>query len=348
MDLTGEQVESIITQIICGGRIEVIKDKFDSNRLVYFRHPLANERVTADFIKAESFEKAISEGLLTLVDMEELLVHRGIWGIDKDKEIDKLNNQLKGQRVVLSKTTRVPANRQRLLGVIKTLEEKIWSIRKEKEIRLEHTVERKAEEEKLKYFTWACTYSRGGEKRYWEALRDFEMEPDFIFRRNCVVSFSIFSVGTPNSTIRYIARSPSWRIRYTAAQKNGGRLFKRDISDYSIDMLNLMYWSGYYSSIYEMLSEDRPSDDIIEDDESLDAYMEEYFKEQSQNDSAARAKKTNKSNISAWDHDETIVMRSNPIFEDVEYSETTAKKLERRGKTDVLELSDKDIQNRKF
>ena len=56
-------------------------------------------------------------------DIEEILIKRGIWGTEKENEVKKLQEQLKAQRVVLSKTTRVPANRERVKNIIKGLEE---------------------------------------------------------------------------------------------------------------------------------------------------------------------------------------------------------------------------------
>jgi len=163
-----------------------------------------------------------------------------------------------------------------------------------------------------------------------------------------IVAFAIFSVGIPNKTIRYLARSTSWRIRYMAAQKNGGKLFKREISDYSVDMLNLMYWSSFYASLSEMMPDDRPPESIIDDDDALDSFMNNYFKEQSREDTSIRGKKQGKGNTSAWDHDETLVTRSNPVYGDVSYSETHAEKLRKKGNSDLSDLSIEKIRKERL
>jgi len=85
-------------------------------------------------------------------------------------------------------------------------------------------------------------------------------------------------------------------------------------------MLNLAYWSHYYQNIYEMMPEDQPNEDIIEDDEALDAYLKDYYKERTQ-DVAARKSKRNMGTgkLSAFDNNEVIVTKANELYEDIEY-----------------------------
>lgn len=345
-ELSFRDVDSYINQIICGGKIYEITNKSGEKVLLFFKHPFSRDLVGAEFIRLEALERARQEGLMTLPEMEELLVSRGLWSKDKDVEISKLEDQLKGQRAILSKTTKVLANRERLKNIIKDLESKIWEIRREKEYRLEHTRERRAEEDRFIFLTWCGTYSMFGEERYWPTLRDFRQDPDFLFRRKVTIDYSIFSIGIPINIIRYIARSSQWKLRYIACQKHGGRLFSRDVSDYSVDMLNLMYWSSFYSSLNEMMPEDKPADSIIEDDEALDAYMDEYFKEQSRKSADSKSKKLVGGSASAWDHQETLVTRSNPIYQDIQYSETIAEKLRKKGSS-VTTVSIEDLNKKK-
>ena len=71
------------------------------------------------------------------------------------------------------------------------------------------------------------------------------------------------------------------------------------------------------------MPDDRPQESVIEDDASLDAYMKSYMDDQANEATASRESKNRGGGVkSAWDHGETIVMRSNPVYEDVEYSDT--------------------------
>jgi hypothetical protein len=86
-------------------------------------------------------------------------------------------------------------------------------------------------------------------------------------------------------------------------------------------MLNLAYWSHFYQNIYEMLPEDQPSHDVIEDDESLDAYLEDYYRERKKDNYARRSRSGHKGRLSAFDSEEVIVTRSNELYEDVDYDD---------------------------
>ena len=133
-----------------------------------------------------------------------------------------------------------------------------------------------------------------------------------------LASFSDFVSGLPTSLIRYMARSNLWRIRYVTSVKTGADLFGRPISEYSADMINLLYWSHYYQGIYDMMPEDQPGDDIIDDDDALDSYMDNYYKEM-KNERAARAGRR-PTNLNAFDQgDEVIVTPAHELHKDFEY-----------------------------
>jgi hypothetical protein len=139
----------------------------------------------------------------------------------------------------------------------------------------------------------------------------------------------------------WIARHNLWKLRYTACVKTGVPLFDRSLVDYSVDQLSLCYWSNFYSSVYEMLPDERPSDSVIEDDEALDAFMVSYFEEKNREEAQARGRKENNGVKSAWDHGETLVMKSNPMYEDIEYTKTKESKLDKKS-------SDKKIKGKKL
>lgn len=43
--------------------------------------------------------------------------------------------------------------------------------------------------------------------------------------------------------------------------------------------LSLVQWVRWYKSIYEMLPNDKPEDDVIEDDVALDRWFQQYLRE---------------------------------------------------------------------
>jgi hypothetical protein len=69
-----------------------------------------------------------------------------------------------------------------------------------------------------------------------------------------------------------------------------------------------------------MMPEDQPNENIIEDDEALDAYLNSYYKERTQDVAARKSKrKMGTGKLSAFDSQEVIVTKANELYEDIEY-----------------------------
>ena len=340
MDLTYEEVESLISQIMLGQKlVSISRDGFSS--LLLLKHPTREDLQQSDYVLLKALEFGRKLGMPTIEDMEKQLEKRGIWGQPEQDEIKKLQASLAGQEAVLSKTTRVPMRRDRLVGIIDDLKSQILTIQRRKELFLEHTVERKAEEERLLYLTSRCVFDPETGERLWPTLKSFKAETEVMFRRDVALEFTIFSMGVPTKTLRYLARSSQWAVRYLAAQKQGGKLFKRPIYDYSIDMLHLMHWTAFYQSLHEMMAADRPDPSIIDDDFALDKFMDDYFDRIKKESAAERMKKASGKNATAWNHNELIITKSNPVFEDVDFSKTPAQKAREKGNTSVVEIAEK-------
>jgi hypothetical protein len=202
------------------------------------------------------------------------------------------------------------------------------------------SAETKAEEDRSVFLCYSCTYNRN-DTLFWEYYEDLLKETRISFRHSIISEFSRFYSGIDTKIIRAIARSNLWRIRYITSAKVSEPIFGIPTSQYSNDMLNLAYWSNFYQSLYEMMPEDRPPDSIVDDDESLDAYMKDYYEERSREDASRRSRKT-KGKLSAFDKEEVIVTQSNELYQDIKYD----KPREAQKIRDRVDLKKRTIGNR--
>jgi hypothetical protein len=326
LDLSYEELDKLIFEICSGRKVVPVKDSTEQEKLLLFKHLSPREQELAEIVHSNSLKEAVAMELPSIEEMSLLITKRGLFTAADEAALDSLEKKLAGQRVLLAKTTRVPANRERINKVIQTLEEEISKVKFKKDKLFEFTRERKAVEQKLLYATWCGVYDPFTDKRYWDTYEEFVTAGDPVFRRNALVEYTIFSHGINHKVMRYIARSNLWRICYSTALKTGESLFGRPISEYTVDQKMVCYWSHYYQSIYEMLSSERPPDTIIEDDEALDAYMKDWFAEKNRDETASRSKTSKYGTKTAWDYQETLVMKSNEIYDDVEYSKTLKEK----------------------
>lgn len=317
MELTADEIEKYLCSVFTGKKVVYVSGKEKDVKLV-LKQPDNYIKLVANSIYDVAYKRALDEGILSLKDLEKLIKERKIFTSEDETKVSDLRSKLEAQQVLLSKTTKVKARSDRIKEVIEDLEKEIINIEYKKYSKLSMSAETKAEEERSSYLCWACVYNID-ESLYWPKYEDFLVETNLSFRGNILSAFLRFFGGIDTELIRYISRSTLWRIRYVASQKVSDPLFGVPTSQYTNDMMNLSYWSNFYQNIYEMLPEDKPSELIIEDDRALDAYMQDYYKERNQEESARRSRKTTQGKLSAFNSEEVIVTQSNELYEDIDY-----------------------------
>jgi len=317
MELSSDEIDRYLNSIFTGQKFVYIKDE-----LFIFKQPDNIAKIKSDLIYDRAYESALSQGILPIKELEVLIKERGIFTEEDESLLDRLKNQLEAQEVLLSKTTKVKARQDRIKETISTIRKEMREVEYKKISKLAMSAESKAEEERVLYLCWYGAYKEKNEERYWNKFEDLLNERDLEKKDTILYSYIRFRNGIDTSIIRQIARSSLWRIRYVTSQKISDPLFGIPTSDYTNDMLNLAYWSNFYQNIYEMMSRDRPPDTVINDDDSLDAYMKDFYEERNREDAAEWAKNKNKSGrgkLSAFDKEEVIVTQSNELYEDIDY-----------------------------
>jgi hypothetical protein len=315
-DLTYEEVERYLNSIFTGKKMVIIDDT-----CILFKYPDNDIKMEAVFVYEKSFSKAKEEGMLPVEELNELIKERKIFTEEDEADIKSLKSKLEAQEILLSKTTRVKARQDRIKGIIDDIKKQIRDIEYKRYSKLIMSAENKAEEERSLFLCRACTYDFYKKTLFWPNYEDISTETRLEFRGKIVSEFINFNGGIDSRIIRQIARSNMWRIRYINSVKTSEPLFGVPTSEYTNDMLNLSYWSNYYQNVYDMMSEDRPSDMVIEDDDALDAYMKNYYEERNREDASRRSKRTSGGKLSAFDKEEVIVTQSHEMYEDIEYSE---------------------------
>lgn len=312
MDLSQEEFDRYLNIIILGKMIIVV-----DNIEFMFEQPTNLIKMRGDIIYRNAYKEAVDGGLLPREKLEELIKERNIISEEEQLVLNRLEGKLEAQKILLGKTTRVKANQDRVKKIISELEEEIFSIKEKELSKLLMSAETKAEEDRYNFLCSTCVYKNGN--LFWGSYKEYLKETNLELKNELLTKFMAFYNGINTSVIRFIARSNLWRIRYITSSKVADPLFGRATTDYTTDMLNLTFWSNYYQQVYELLPEDRPPDTIIDDDESLDAYMDSFYDERQKESMARKAKRKNRGKLSAFDQEEVIVTKSNELYEDIKY-----------------------------
>jgi hypothetical protein len=316
MVLSYEEVDNVIRKIALGKDLICLGNEF-----FYIHYPTNFLKAKAKLLRDNAYKNALNEGLLPKKDLEDLILTRGIFSKDDENAVSKLQSKLEAQEILLSKTTKVRANQERIKKTITELKNDLSKILVKKYSKLYMSADNKAEEEMYSFLCSECVFKEDNTK-YWGDFNSFLEDRNNDVKNSIFSSFMSFMHGIETGIIRYVARSNLWRIRYTSSLKISEPLFGVALVDYTTDQLNLLYWSNFYEQVYSMLSSDRPSEAVIEDDEVLDKFMEEYYKDMN-NESTIRRDQKNKNkgkgSLSAFDSEEVIITQFNELYHDIKY-----------------------------
>jgi hypothetical protein len=339
MDLTYEEIDRHI-ELICAAVKIVTVDSKD----VFFRHPNSLTLLKARRVYDLDMESSKKEGLISNEEMQKIISERNLITSEERLKLSTLKSKLEAQKILLGKTVKVKANQDRVKKIIEDLNSQIRVIENKERSKLSMTAETKADESKLLYLCWACSYKLEDiNKLFWTTYQDFEDENNLLFRQRVVTEFLMFYSGIRTPIVRSVARSNLWRIRYMTSLKTSEPLFGVPTSEYSNDQLNLAYWSHYYQSIYEMMPEDQPPEMIINDDEALDAYLKNFYDERTRDTAYRKTKQKKLGKLSAFDQQQVIVTRSNELYEDIKYDKPREAQAIREG---IIKADKQDNKNR--
>ncbi len=323
LDLSFQEVEELLERIIHNKYLVKTETMFE-DRFVVLCSPKPEYIFQSRYIRAKALLEAEKRGLPSEKETRSMAASSGLITDADTARIKELREKITGQNRVLQ-MTKIEGRRKPIEELIAKFDAQIYEIEAKRESYYVLSCEYKADEESVLFLAWAGTLSVDG-SQHWDTFQGFEDEKDLTFRNSVVDAYAKFNRGVSATEIRYLSRHLIWRIRYTSALKIGGPLFPGGLSDLTPDQQALLYWSNHYQSIYEMLADDRPDDDIIEDDDALDSYMLSYFKRQEQERSQSRlGSRSGSGKLSATEKDEVIITADHPEYMSTAYSEDRIK-----------------------
>jgi hypothetical protein len=329
-------------EAICFGQklVQIDLSTEDIPQFVVFKYPSRRVTRLSNLTETRTLYKAQKDKLLTEAQMDTFMRQNGIWKEEDDEKVEIIHEKIakwKAKSIDIELTENARNDAKQL---IPKLEEDLFKAELKRERMMIHTAERKARQEKYDYMLWACCYDPDTDDLLWDNYLTYckEVERKVELKNKLLSEFLRYLVGHTTEEIRFIARSNLWRLDYLVAQKGNLHLFPKSSIELTPDQKNLLWWTGYYQSIYEMLPEDQPDDWVIQDDGELDAYMEELHKERSKDRSERKAEKKFGSS-SAEKMDTRLVMRSNPDYWNKSYDKVNPKG------ADQVDMSLKDDPN---
>ena len=271
--LSSSDVYSIVLEMLSGEKIVYIPSLKET---IIFLAPTGKQKIYADFLEKQKLKDYLDEGYISESNISKEVQEEFFSTEDADK-ITELLSKVKSYEVLLRKRIKGTPQYNADLDKLNSLKKEHSLLFNKKQQVNQYTAEFKSREDKYLYLLTCCTFDLNRKIKF-----NNSNELDGISSLEGLYlilnEFLDFYLGYNNSVLRQIARHYVWRNYYLAASKNILNLFSKPTEDLSINQLELLAWSSWYQDIFEMSLKDRPAQDIIDDDESLDKYIEEYTK----------------------------------------------------------------------
>lgn len=265
MDITKE--EQLIAEI-SWGYIPITVTAQNGKRISLLLHPPTSiEQGKAAIIYSTEYQKALLLGLPNENDVIKNMVAIGRWDSKTDFEIDGLRKDIhnirRGLLDFLFNRTKLETTR----SLLRRAEEALITRLNKRHILTQSSAEAHATICQQRYLISCITETENNEL-FWLTRNDFEQFNDV----NIIIQLCelFFRQRIPIKSIRKLARSQQWRSYWEIAKETNS-LFNGSVVDWSLDQRELAYWSTIYDSVYNAY--ERPSKDVIEDDDLLDSWF---------------------------------------------------------------------------
>lgn len=207
-------------------------------------------------IYEDVYNECFMNGVYTSDEIKNVLAENNIWTPADERSFEELKKELENKKVECFESYYNGRLRQKKFE-LKLINDKIQADLVKKTSMDHLSCEFMAEEQRYSWLIFHSTYLNGR-----RINQDFDITK---------IMYLYNQKSLPHTIIKSVARYDSWRSIWTNVKIQKGRLFNRDIIDYSRDQLYLCSYSNMYDNVYE--NPECPDEEIINDDDCLDGWM---------------------------------------------------------------------------
>lgn len=302
------ELVALLDRIMWGRRYATVHDGNGKPHTCIVKDLELQDRVWIDFIYKQALAEGKSKGLLSSGELAVFLEKSGVWTKKDEKEIQNLKRSIHKINEALEDPETTKRERQISEKMLAAAEKALYEKEVDRNKHFNMSAESFAASERVNAVIFSMLYSTERE-RYWKTWDDFREETDNIFIGNATTQ--VFKrADVTVAKLRKIARSSSWRFKWTA-YKNSGDLFGKPLAELTQDQDALVYWSQVYDAAYESL--DRPPEEVIQDDAALDKWFDEQAKQRKIKEAESGKGNVGKVGSSrVWKHSEVGIV-VNPV-----------------------------------
>jgi hypothetical protein len=257
--MTFEERQKLVRRIT-SGKLYGIMNHNNEEHYVVFTDPVLSFLTEADFVYTKVYKNLVSnKDVMTLESSYKLLREKGIWTDQMQQDLVSLESDLEKLQAKVIQLKFQKAHQKSIKNLIKQTKEKIIELARVRDQLWESTAEFFAERHKTRFLMKKIVQVEN--QQLLEDPNFLDILSVYYYKENFV----------EEAKTREIARTDPWRLYWIVSKDTGTHLFPHSC----VEMTDLQYALVSWSRVYDFAfsSSNRPSDDIVEDD---DAFMAWY------------------------------------------------------------------------
>ncbi|MGE4358012.1 MAG: hypothetical protein AB7E08_05635 [Candidatus Omnitrophota bacterium] len=166
-----KKLQQVYDETVSGSKIFEV-DGFGLVKVVF---PSIEDSRKADYYYSKFLSEAMIDGLATQDEMLGLLEKKGIWTKEHEEKIKELEKEIKDTNIMASKM-KTEKSKQQYLDRVNQLLTQLEELRSKRNFFLSNTAENKAEQERIGYLVYRCSYNAETGERLWKTYDEFRKE----------------------------------------------------------------------------------------------------------------------------------------------------------------------------
>jgi hypothetical protein len=240
---------------ICAG---YLKYKIDSELSIYIHALDLDQQYEANELFKESHNEALMSEIITNEECREMLIERELWSEEEEESLEKLGKDIEELKVQLYNASFKNDLKHSIRKGIKRAKNKFLELAQKRATYDFLTCKGYATFCRYNWMLENVTKYKDGTLYDWEHV-DLNQALSFYHTQQL-----------NDDQLREIAKTEPWKSVWSSSKKNG-TIFNRCGVELTEEQRSLIAWSSMYDNVYESM--ECPTDDVIEDDDSLDGWL---------------------------------------------------------------------------
>jgi hypothetical protein len=267
------ELHKLILQILTPERVVWVEDD-GVEKEFKLTYPSNVSRLRALELESRLIRTYIKDGLFSEEDVPEEFVEK-FFSSDDSERLQELASKVKAYSALLAKRLKGTDKYESDKKKLQELKSEYQALDARKDVVNQFSAEAQARQDSQYLLLSESCYTLDGSK-VWTSPDSMLNSSSANLVQSLLQEFIDLYWGPPISHIRQLARSGQWRNLYVGSTRVGMDLFGGSAKDLTLPQMQLLSWSMQYQSIFELPLDERPSQDIIDNDEKFDKFIDEY------------------------------------------------------------------------